>query len=663
MPDKKYFICNSVKFRYVLALFIREGLIRKSRFALCYLNPNKASAFLEKCGVPLFFLNYDFLKMKNADGIPLLIASVKDDLYRVVENTDIDGRNSADPLLDHLDDRLYTVKDDLRAYFKQRIALDIFEDLYLVNIAHWLATEKESQLYGNDFTALIEEKSYWSSLVLDFAKSKNIKALLFRGRDLKKNKGVLFAYYFIKTCFEIMLSLFRGRSPGSLSKEAKVGIPFYLSQNFVNFLELRNYYLFWFYKSGIIPEKILIYTPDRKFSINKEEVLNIKKAGFNIVSGCTFRAASLLAGYLKQVIRMRKYAKSRFMREQWKLLSLVFVQLPYWEDFFQSNNIKVKFRFHDLFSIREIAAKISGAITISYHYSNQSDVTILHQDICDVFFVWGKKYEKSLSGEHSAIGNFVQAGYVFDYTFDNLKSRAAGLKDAFRARNVSYVIGILDEFIGGCFAQPQLKGYRAIFEYAQAHPDIGVIIKPKKEGTISHLMSCPEASGLVSKLKEQGRIVILDSRRYPTEAGQASDIVIGMIPDSTAGLECALAGAPMVIYDIFSMRSHPFYEWGYNKVIFDDIRNLLDLLNINKEKPGSIPGFSDWSPVLNTADPFRDGRANQRVGGYIKALLLKLDEGLGRDEAIKSANKAYMNEFGLDKVTPVKRMEAAVKCL
>jgi polysaccharide biosynthesis PFTS motif protein len=304
-----------------------------------------------------------------------------------------------------------------------------------------------------------------------------------------------------------------------------------------------------------------------------------------------------------------------------------------------------------MFSLREIAAKVVGAVTVSYHYSNQSDITMLHQDICDVFFVWGKKYEKGLAREHSAIGHLIQVGYIFDYTFNNLKNKSQIIRDTFRRNNISYVIGILDEYVGGNYAGPQLKAYRAILEYAEKHPNTGIIIKPKKEVSIRHLHSSAEVLKLISNLESQRRVMILDSQKYPVEAGQASDIVIGMIPDSTAGLECALAGVPTVIYDIFSMRSHPFYGWGYNRVIFDDIENLLNLLDINKDRPKSIPGFADWSPVLDTIDHFRDRRASERVGFYLKTLLLKLEEGMLKEEAINTTNKVYMNEFGHDKVT------------
>ena len=160
----------------------------------------------------------------------------------------------------------------------------------------------------------------------------------------------------------------------------------------------------------------------------------------------------------------------------------------------------------------------------------------------------------------------------------------------------------------------------------------------------------------MSILEKQGRINVLDNNKYPVEAGWASDIVIGMIPDSTAGLECALAGIPMIIYDCtHSKGTHPYYSWGYNKIIFDDTKQLLKCLDENKTAPFTSKGFADWSLVLHNKDPFRDGKANRRIGLYIKTLLLNMDNGLTKEEAIEATNKNYSRKYGRDKVTPVCR--------
>lgn len=676
--NKKHYICRDIKFKYILNLFITEGLFRKNIIVLYYLDSNKVSILLEKLSnlfakkqnnkFSLSHCDYDTSKMKNEKGIPLIKASVFNDLTNIVNKIDQTEIGENRSVFDCLNEKLSHLKKDLRFYIKQQIAFDIRPDLIMANVTHWLITNSEGVLYGKNPVVLIEKKSYWSYLILDYLKDKNISFKIFRQLNLKRNKGAIFTYHVIKLFVELVGSLTKGQRGEEPLGKAMIGVPFYFFQNFTNFIDLRNYYLFWFYKSGIDPENIIIYVPSREFDINEEEVSNINKANFNLVycptritskrnigvpvHKCSFRATLLLAQYLKQIISMYSYTRGRFMKEQWKLLSLLFVQLPYWEDFFTKSSIKIKFRFHDIFSVRDIAAKLSGVITLSYHYSNHSELSILHQDICDIFFVWGEKYQKYFSTGNSSIRYLIQTGYVFDYTFAPKKRKSIVVRDSFAKKNVSFIVGIFSENISCYLRKAQLEFYKKILEFAVQHPDIGIVVKPKKEYDEMLLRSIKELNKFIEMLDLQGRIIFLDSRKYPVEAGFASDIVIGVIPDSTAGLECALAGIPMVIYDCTQRKdSHPLYKDGRNKIIFDDIQYLISAINKNKEKAGSISGFADWSHVLNITDPFRDGKANQRIAGYIKTLLFKSSNGFSRDEVIEAASRAYAEEYGWDKVT------------
>lgn len=678
--DRRYSICRHLKLGYVLNLFINERLRCRNRLVLYYLNSNWISTLLEKWHISLIIeklykisissLNYDISQMKNEEDIPLTIATSRNNLYEVIDKIDDASLNGKSSLFDYLDDKLNPIKDDLRLYVKRQIALDIYENLLFVNVTHWFETSRESKLCGKNINMLIEKNSYWIYLVLDYAKSKNAKFKTFRRINLKKNKGAHFVYHLTKLFVELVLSLVAIGESNKPSGTSKIGVSYYVFQNFTEFFDLRNYYLFWFCKSGIAPEKILIYNPEAESEINDEEITNIRKAKFNItfctkfimrkskagvyLQLCTFKTMPLLVQYLRQIAKMYWYAESKLMKEKLKLLSLLFVQLPYWEDFFRRNNIKIKFRFHDLFSLREIAAKLSGVTTLSYHYSSHSDTSILHQEICDVFFIWGKKYEKCLSSKYSTTKNLIQTGYVFDYTFDNLRSKAKALRDSFKMSGTLYTIGILDENLNSVSGRSMLNCYKAILEYGVMHPDIEILIKPKRETAVGYLKSSVETAELVSILDEQGRIKFLDSNKYPVELGHASDIVIGMIPDSTAGLECALAGIPMVIYDCtYSKGSHPYYAWGYNKIIFDDTKQLFKCLDANKTALSPLPGFADWSQILDEVDSFRDGKANQRVGFYLNTLLLNMDNGLTKEEAIAAANKIYSRKYGSDKVISV----------
>ena len=71
-------------------------------------------------------------------------------------------------------------------------------------------------------------------------------------------------------------------------------------------------------------------------------------------------------------------------------------------------------------------------------------------------------------------------------------------------------------------------------------------------------------------------------------------------------------------------------------------------------------GFADWSSILHDKDPFQDGKANQRIGFYINSLILNMDNGLTKEEAMQVANKMYSQKYGRDKVTSVCRTDGNV---
>ena len=102
--------------------------------------------------------------------------------------------------------------------------------------------------------------------------------------------------------------------------------------------------------------------------------------------------------------------------------------------------------------------------------------------------------------------------------------------------------------------------------------------------------------------------------------------------------------------DLTSLRSHPFYQWGYEKVVFDDIDKMMVSLKRYKENPNNEPELGDWSLHLDELDPFRDGRGGERIGTYIRCLLEVFKKGGNRDEAIRNANKLYSERWGSDKV-------------
>ena len=61
---------------------------------------------------------------------------------------------------------------------------------------------------------------------------------------------------------------------------------------------------------------------------------------------------------------------------------------------------------------------------------------------------------------------------------------------------------------------------------------------------------------------------------------------------------------------------------------------------------------------MDRLDPFRDGKAATRIGGYMTWLIESLDAGKTRQAAIEQANERYAGRYGWDEI--VRLTDAAV---
>ena len=87
-----------------------------------------------------------------------------------------------------------------------------------------------------------------------------------------------------------------------------------------------------------------------------------------------------------------------------------------------------------------------------------------------------------------------------------------------------------------------------------------------------------------------------------------------------------------------------------NKVIFQNWEDAIDASMDHLQTPNGIPGFGDWSSIIDELDPFRDGKAAQRMGNYLNWLIQGFEEGLDRDAILENAAEKYRKQWGNDKV-------------
>ena len=97
----------------------------------------------------------------------------------------------------------------------------------------------------------------------------------------------------------------------------------------------------------------------------------------------------------------------------------------------------------------------------------------------------------------------------------------------------------------------------------------------------------------------------------------------------------------------------PLYRLGVGRVVFTDWKELWETCLRHWCAPDGVLGFGDWSPMLDELDPFRDGRAAERMGTYIQCLIEGFQAGLDRETVMADAADRYCAKWGRDKIIEV----------
>ena len=105
------------------------------------------------------------------------------------------------------------------------------------------------------------------------------------------------------------------------------------------------------------------------------------------------------------------------------------------------------------------------------------------------------------------------------------------------------------------------------------------------------------------------------------------------------------------------------YQLGLGRVVFTNWTDTWSAIVNHRNAPGGVPGLGDWSSMIEELDPFRDGRAAERMGTYILWLINGFKAGLDRDTVLMDAAERYVSRWGKDKVNRVDGSAAIPKIL
>jgi hypothetical protein len=249
-----------------------------------------------------------------------------------------------------------------------------------------------------------------------------------------------------------------------------------------------------------------------------------------------------------------------------------------------------------------------------------------------------------------------------DHRFPLLKSVAQLTRQKLEQRGAKRILAYFDEntsddprwSAGHEFVR---RDYAFLLSKVLEEPWLGLVIKPKTP--LSLRIRLGPVAELLKRAEDTGRCIVheggaIQGSHTPAEAALAADVAIhGHLYAASAGIDAALAGVPTLLFDDEGWPVSPLYQLGVGRVVFNDWDSLWEACSTHWSTEGGVPGFGDWSPMLDEIDPFRDGRAAERMGTYLKWLIDDFKDGLDRDTAMANAAERYCQAWGDDKIAEV----------
>ncbi len=338
----------------------------------------------------------------------------------------------------------------------------------------------------------------------------------------------------------------------------------------------------------------------------------------------------------------------------------------YWIDLFHQYNVKTYVSW-DVYKepscVLVSALRSLGGIAAFYQKSFLDVSSRVDRINADLFFAFSKKNLDVNHSQYSNIRYHVVTGYLNDCLFVPLQKQARGLRSQLEKNGAEFIISYFDEnsiddsrwhFLNHSLVQ---ENYQFLLEKLLENPSLGLILKAKVPRTLIRRLG--PIAGLFERAKATGRCILIEGGALhgshpPALAALASDVAIhGYLYSGTAGIESALAGVPTLFLDRQGWSLSSLYALGEGKVVFKNWNDLWQATKAYWEDPKSVLGFADWSHMINEFDPFRDGKAAERIGTYLKWINEGFESKLPREIILADTAERYGKLWGYDKITAI----------
>ncbi len=631
-------------------------------------------------------LDFRLIDIRDEQGNLIRLQIIYRDLAQVQDEI------LKDPSLKPILESIKTRKSKLYTFLiKQSIGIpwpapgSLFMLLYLTHVILW----KKNRENPEAELLFFADRRLWQAQAAEYARRHQVALIpVFRVRlNFKDLLICIFGKNRLRAAYQslsVWNSLFRpiknikqvskGKAKESLAPSSRL-ITEYCGQLNLDRAECFSE-LFFCQNKGIRGEDILLIFNSRKDPLDEKKFQELQK--YKIIPVVLSSKASKVSrvpvfSYVPKNLQTPTIIQNEFSNEesqvghQWlrHQLSNYYEDYAYWADLFSAYNAKVYVswcKYDSMHCVMADALEKAGGVTAIYQRAVEvlpSPETTIAADIVFGFSKKGADIEKLA---RSVIPYFVVTGYFNDCRFDGLKKDAKIIREGLQRHGAKKIISYFDESSG---FDPRWQtgnefmriNYEFLLNKVLENPWVGLVLKPKHPHTLEQRLG--KTANLLKDAEKTGRCHvirggIIHSHYPPALAALASDLAIhGHLFAATAGLESALAGIPTLLLDREGWPMSSFYNLGAGRVVFNDWEHLWKMCKEHWDSMTGVPGFGDWSPMLEELDPFRDGRAAERITTYLQWILDGFKNKLSRDTVLADAAQKYSEQWGKDKVMAV----------
>ena len=458
------------------------------------------------------------------------------------------------------------------------------------------------------------------------------------------------------------------------SPTARVAVPYYGHLHLDN--PERHSDLFFWQQSSLPGRDVLVNFASPNVPLDQDKLAQLQHHGIGVAvlhpGATTILEMPVFPGRPSAIPsrRAERLTKGQGAEGTWLRQQIAAYEgmRDYWSKFFAHHKVKVFTTWWKNDSthcaVGDALQDVGGVMAIYQRSFEELPTAQLTVD-SDIVFGFSPEVAKVESGSNSTIRYHVATGFLGDHRFALLRSKAEIMRASLRAKGASRIMAFTDEStrddprweLGHEFARAE---YLFLLEKVLAEPWFGLLIKPKmprtlrqRLGPVADVLDRAVSTGRCHVYQEES---VSQSSQPPCEAALAADVAVhGHLVAGAAAVEMALAGTPTLMLDREGWPSSPLYRLGVGKVIFNDFETLWEACREHWSSSNGIPGFGDWSSLMVELDPFRDGRAAERMGTYIHWLLEGFRAGLDRETVMADAAERYCAIWGRDKINQVGR--------